>query len=345
MIIQTEVVIVGAGPCGLFQVFELGLLGIKCHLLDSLAKPGGQCAELYPEKPIYDIPALPVCGAQELVDRLLEQIKPFDAEMHFGQEVTVVNKRPDGRFDVETAGGLKFDAGAIVIAGGVGSFQPRRLGVESADVFEGHQIFYRVTKAADFHGTRLVIFGGGDSALDWTLDLADKAAALTLVHRRAEFRAAPASVAKMQALVAAGKMRFLEGTAASLDIAGERLTGVNVKDVSGVMHPLAADALLAFFGLAPKLGPIAEWGLELEKKALRVDTEKFQTSIPGIFAVGDINTYPGKKKLILSGFHECALAAFGAAPFIFPDKKIHLQYTTTSPKLHKVLGVESPVFD
>lgn len=339
MIIQTEVVIVGAGPCGLFQVFELGLLGIKCHLLDSLAKPGGQCAELYPEKPIYDIPALPICGAQELVDRLLEQIRPFGAEMHFGQEVTVVNKRADGRFDVETAGGLKFDAGAIVIAGGVGSFQPRRLGAESADVFEGSQIFYRVTRAADFHGKRLVIFGGGDSALDWTLDLADKAASLTLVHRRSEFRAAPASVAKMQALVAAGKMRFLEGTAASLNTTGNQLTGVNVKDASGAMHAIDADCLLAFFGLAPKLGPIAEWGLELEKKALRVDTEKFQTSIPGIFAVGDINTYPGKKKLILSGFHEAALAAFAIQHYIYPQKRQFLQYTTTSPVMHQRLGV------
>jgi thioredoxin reductase (NADPH) len=339
MIIQTEVVIVGAGPCGLFQVFELGLLGIKCHVLDSLAKPGGQCAELYPEKPIYDIPALPVCGAQELVDRLLEQISPFEPEMHFGQEVTVVNKRADGRFDVETAGGLQFDAGAIVIAGGVGSFQPRRLGVESADVFEGSQIFYRVTTAADFHGKRLVIFGGGDSALDWTLSLADKAASLTLVHRRAEFRAAPASVAKMQALVAAGKMRFVEGTAASLNTAGDQLAGVNVKDASGALHALDADRLLAFFGLSPKLGPIAEWGLELEKKALRVDTEKFQTSIPGIYAVGDINTYPGKKKLILSGFHEAALAAFAIQHYIYPQKRQFLQYTTTSPVMHQRLGV------
>jgi thioredoxin reductase (NADPH) len=343
MTIQTEVVIVGAGPCGLFQVFELGLLGIKCHLLDSLAKPGGQCAELYPEKPIYDIPALPVCGAQELVDRLLEQIKPFGAEMHFGHEVTVVNKRADGRFDVETAGGLKFDAGAIVIAGGVGSFQPRRLGVESADVFEGSQIFYRVTSAAEFHGRKLVIFGGGDSALDWTLALAEKAAALTLVHRRSEFRAAPASVQKMQQLAAAGKLRFIEGTAASLITAGEKLTGVNVKDQSGALQSLQADALLAFFGLAPKLGPIAEWGLELEKKALKVDTEKFQTSIAGIFAVGDINTYPGKKKLILSGFHEAALAAFGIQHHLYPQKRQFLQYTTTSPVMHQRLGVtEAP---
>ena len=339
MAINTEVVIVGAGPCGLFQVFELGLLGIKCHLLDSLAIPGGQCAELYPEKPIYDIPALPVCGAQELVDRLLEQIKPFGAEMHFGQQVNEVVKRADGRFDVRTAGGLEFDAGTIVIAGGVGSFQPRRLGVEGAEAFEGTQLFYRVKSAADFHGRHLVIFGGGDSALDWTLALADKAASLTLVHRRAEFRAAPASVAKMQELVAAGRMRFIVGTAQSVQTTGERLSAVSVKDAAGEVHELRADSLLAFFGLAPKLGPIAEWGLQLEKKALTVDTEKFQTSVPGIFAVGDINTYPGKKKLILSGFHEAALAAFGIQHYLYPAKRQFLQYTTTSPVMHQRLGV------
>jgi thioredoxin reductase (NADPH) len=263
MTIQTEVVIVGAGPCGLFQVFELGLLGMKAHLLDSLAKPGGQCAELYPEKPIYDIPALPSVGAQELIDRLLEQIKPFGAAMHFGHEVTVVHKRDDGRFDVETAGGLKLDAGAVIIAGGVGSFQPRRLGVEGVEKFEGTQIFYRVRAAAEFHGKRLVIFGGGDSALDWTLALVDKATSVTLVHRRSEFRAAPASVAKMQELVAAGKMRFIEGTAQALISAGDVMNGVRVKDSGGVEHELPADRLLAFFGLAPKLGPIAAWGLDV----------------------------------------------------------------------------------
>ena len=339
MTIQTEVVIVGAGPCGLFQVFELGLLGIKAHLLDSLPGPGGQCAELYPEKPIYDIPALPVCGAQELVDRLMEQIKPFGATMHFGQEVTEVKKREDGRFDVATGAGLRFDAGAVIIAGGVGSFQPRRLGVEGADRFENSQVFYRVKAAADFHGRHLVIFGGGDSALDWTLALAGKAASMTLVHRRAEFRAAPASVAKMQELVASGRMRFIEGTAQSLVTADEKITGVVVKDASGGAHELRADSLLAFFGLAPKLGPIAEWGLALEKKALLVDTEKFQTSVPGIFAVGDINTYPGKKKLILSGFHEAALAAFGVQAYLYPQKRQFLQYTTTSPVMHQRLGV------
>ncbi|MET0280679.1 MAG: NAD(P)/FAD-dependent oxidoreductase [Steroidobacteraceae bacterium] len=339
MSIHTEVVIIGAGPCGLFQVFELGLLGIKAHLLDSLAKPGGQCAELYPEKPIYDIPALPSVGAQELVDRLLEQIKPFGAQMHFGQEVTVVRKREDGRFDVETAGGMRFDAGAIVIAGGVGSFQPRRLGVESQEVFEGSQIFYRVQYAAEFQGQRVVIFGGGDSALDWTLALAEKATSLTLVHRRADFRAAPASVAKMQELVSAGRMRFIEGTAQSLLVDGDTLAGVQVKDSSGNVQQLPADRLLAFFGLSPKLGPIAEWGLDMEKKALKVDTEKFQTSVPGIFAVGDINTYPGKKKLILSGFHEAALAAFAIQAHLFPGKRQFLQYTTTSPVMHQRLGV------
>ncbi|MEO8307744.1 MAG: NAD(P)/FAD-dependent oxidoreductase [Pseudomonadota bacterium] len=341
-VIQTEAVIVGAGPCGLFQVFELGLLGIKAHLLDSLARPGGQCTELYPEKPIYDIPALPVCGAQELVDRLLEQIKPFGAAMHFGHEVTRVHKRDDGRFDVETAGGLKFDAGTIVIAGGVGSFQPRRLGVEGIDAFENQQIFYRVQRAADFQGKHLVIFGGGDSALDWTLDLIDRAASLTLVHRRPEFRAAPASVAKMHALQAAGRMQFIEGTASALAQVDGVLTGVFIKGSDGTVTEVAADRVLAFFGLHPKLGPIAEWGLELEKRALKVDTEKFQTSVPGIFAVGDINTYPGKKKLILSGFHEAALAAFAIQHHLYPEKRQFLQYTTTSPIMHQRLGVPDP---
>jgi len=341
-VVSTEVAIVGAGPCGLFQVFELGLLGIKCHLLDSLARPGGQCTELYPEKPIYDIPAIPVCGAQELVDRLLEQIKPFGAHMHFGHEVNGVQKRADGRFDVTTTGGLKFDAGAIVIAGGVGSFQPRRLGIEGSEVFEGTQLFYRVQRAADFQDRDIVIFGGGDSALDWTLDLIDRAASLTLVHRRAEFRAAPASVSKMHALVADGRMRFLEGTALGIVQAGGKLSGVRIKGADGIEHELPADRLLAFFGLHPKLGPIAEWGIELEKRALKVDTEKFQTSVPGIFAVGDINTYPGKKKLILSGFHEAALAAFAIQHHLYPEKRQFLQYTTTSPIMHQRLGVPDP---
>jgi thioredoxin reductase (NADPH) len=337
--IVTEVAIIGAGPAGLFQVFELGLLGIKCCVLDSLANPGGQCSELYPEKPIYDIPALPVCGAQELVDRLLEQIKPFGAELHMGQEAVSVQKQDSGRFLVTTGRGTVFDAGAIIIAGGVGSFQPRQLGVEGAAEFQDRQIHYKVRSAADFHGRRLVIFGGGDSALDWTMDLAPKAQSLTLVHRRAEFRGAPASVARVRELEAAGKVRFIEGLAESLQVADGLINGVTIKGADGQLHPVEADQLLVFFGLAPKLGPIAEWGLELDKRAIKVDTEQFQSNIPGIFAVGDINTYPGKKKLILSGFHEAALAAFGVQKYLYPAKKQFLQYTTTSPAMQKRLGV------
>jgi thioredoxin reductase (NADPH) len=337
--IVTEVVIIGAGPCGLFQVFELGLLGMSCHLVDSLGTPGGQCTELYPDKPIYDIPALPVCGAQELIDRLLQQIAPFNAPLHLGQEVSALRKRADGRFDVETILGTRFDAGAVVIAGGVGSFQPRRIGVPGAEAFEGRNIHYRVRDAASYHGKKIAIFGGGDSALDWVIDFAGKAAAVTHVHRRAEFRGAPASVAKMRSLVEAGAVRYIEGLADSLNTAGDVLKGINVKGSDGVLQAVEADHVFAFFGLHPKLGPIAEWGMELEKKALKVDTEKFETSIPGIFAVGDINTYPGKKKLILSGFHEAALAAFAIQHHLFPAKKQFLQYTTTSPVMQKRLGV------
>jgi thioredoxin reductase (NADPH) len=337
--ILAEVVIIGAGPCGLFQAFELGLLGIGAHLIDSLPRPGGQCTELYPDKPIYDIPAVPVCSGQELTERLLQQIKPFGAKMHLGQEASELVRREDGRFLVRTTAGAIFDAGAVVIAAGVGSFQPRRIALEGSEPLEGHSIHYRVRDATELHGKRLVIFGGGDSALDWTLALASTAQSLTLVHRRPEFRAAPASVAKMQDLVAARRMRYIEGLAQSLILADGALAGVNVKASDGKLHALEADRVLAFFGLHPKLGPIAEWGLQLERKALKVDTEKFQTSMPGVFAVGDIATYPGKKKLILSGFHEAALAAFGIQHHLYPQKKQFLQYTTTSPVMHKRLGV------
>jgi thioredoxin reductase (NADPH) len=338
--VETDAVIIGAGPAGLFQVFELGLLGIRSHVVDTLKHPGGQCAELYPDKPIYDIPALPVCGAQELVDRLMQQVKPFEPQFHFGEEVVELRPRTDGRFDLATAAGTRFVAKAVVIAAGLGSFQPRRLGVEGADAFEDRQVHYRVRNAADFHGQRLVIFGGGDSALDWVVDLTGKAAAVVHVHRRPEFRAAPASVARMQQLVAEGRMRYVEGVAAGIRSADGRLIGVTVRRGNGSMEDLDADHVLAFFGLHPKLGPVAGWGFELEKKAIKVDTAKFQTSVPGIFAIGDINTYPGKKKLILSGFHEAALAAFAIAEHLNPARKVHLQYTTTSPIMQKRLGVD-----
>jgi len=347
--IETDAVIVGAGPVGLFQVFELGLLEIKAHIIDSLAYPGGQCIELYPDKPIYDIPAVPVCTGKELTDNLLKQIEPFGATFHLGQEVSVVEKQADGRFFVETSKGTKFLTKTIFIAAGVGAFQPRLLKVEGLDKFEGKQLFYRVRDPAQFAGKNLVIVGGGDSALDWTLNFVQegphKAESVILLHRRDGFKAAPASVAKMKELCDAYEMQFVVGQVTGIEEAGDKLTAIKVTGGDGVTRVMPLDMLLVFFGLSPKLGPIANWGLEIERKQLVVDTEQFSTSVPGIFAVGDINTYPGKKKLILSGFHEAALAAFGAAPIIFPDKRIHLQYTTTSPKLHKVLGVETPTFD
>jgi thioredoxin reductase (NADPH) len=335
-----ETVIIGAGPVGIFQIFELGLLGIGSVIIDSLAQVGGQCTELYPDKPIYDIPALPVCGAQELIDRLLEQVKPFNAKFHLGQEVTELTKLPDGKFHVATSTGTRLTAGAVVIAAGVGSFQPRRLVLEGVEPLEGRSVHYRVKSAADYHGRDLVICGGGDSALDWTVALCEKARSLTLVHRRAEFRAAPATVARMRELVDAGKMQFVEGQVMALHSDNHKLTGVVLKSNDGhTTLQVPADHVLAFYGLHPKLGPVADWGLEMERKALKVNTETFQTSIPGIFAIGDINTYPGKKKLILSGFHEAALAAFAIQHHLFPQKRQFLQYTTTSPIMQKRLGV------
>ncbi len=344
--IDADAVIIGAGPVGLFQVFELGLLEIKAHVIDSLPAVGGQCVELYPDKPIYDIPAVPVCTGQELTDNLLKQIEPFGPTFHLGQEVTLVERRDDGRFNVETSTGTRFITKTIFIAAGVGSFQPRTIKVDGIDQFDNTQLFYRVKDPVQFHGKNLVICGGGDSALDWALNMVGKAESVVLLHRRDEFRAAPASVAKMKELCENFEMQLLIGQVTGFETQEEKLAGIKVTGPDGVTRRLPLDNLLVFFGLSPKLGPIAEWGLDIERKQLKVvSTEKFETNVPGIFAVGDINTYPGKKKLILSGFHEAALAAFGAAPYIFPDKKIHMQYTTTSPKLHKILGVESPVFD
>ena len=340
--IRTECVIIGAGPVGLFAVFELGLLGIKCEVVDSLAHAGGQCTELYPDKPIYDIPALPVCGAQELVDRLLEQIRPFAAGFHLGHEVAELRVRDDGRFDLVTAPGLAFDAGAVIVAAGLGSFQPRRLMVPDAEKYEGSQVHYRVRRAEDFHGQDLLIAGGGDSALDWVLEFCGKARSVTHVHRRAEFRAQPASVARMRELAAAGRLRYLEGTVRALRQDGGRVTGADIQATDKSIVTVDCGQLLAFFGLHPKLGPVANWGLALDRKSVAVDTEKFQTSVPGIFAIGDINHYPGKKKLILSGFHEAALAAFGVQHHLYPDKRQFLQYTTTSPIMRQRLGVAPP---
>ena len=336
--ISTDVLIIGAGPVGLFSVFELGLLGLRAHVVEAMPSVGGQCIELYPDKPIYDIPALPVCGARELVERLMQQIGPFAPDFHTGETVLGVERRPDGRFQAETASGLRFDAGVIVIAAGLGAFAPRKLALPEAVPLEGASVHYKVADAALFDGRDVVVAGGGDSALDWAIELADRAH-VVLVHRSSKFRAAPATVAKMDALCAESRMQFLEGDIAGLDAEGTSLKSVRVQTRGGLVRRVDASQLLVLWGLHPSLGPIAAWGLGLDKNQIVVDTARFATNVPGIFAVGDINTYPGKRKLILSGFHEAALAAFAIKEYLNPGQKVHLQYTTTSPALQRRLGI------
>jgi len=334
-----DALVIGAGPVGLFQVFELGLLGIHTHVIDSLPEPGGQCIELYPDKPIYDIPATPVCTGRELVARLLTQIAPFKAEFHLDQQVNVVERQSDGRFRVETSRGTQLIAKVILIAGGVGSFQPRRLKIDGIASFEGTQLFYRAPDAAALSGKRVIVIGDGDAALECALGLARQHAQVTLMHRRDEFKAAPATIDELQRARAQGHLRFIAAQPVGIAQAEGRLTALLVAAADGTTASLPVDALIVLTGLSPKLGPIADWGLALERKQVVVDTASFETATPGIFAVGDVNTYPGKKKLILCGFHEAALAAFGAAAHVFPGQPLHLEYTTTSPRLHRALGV------
>ena len=337
--IKTDVLIIGAGPVGLFAVFELGLLDIKAHLVDILDKVGGQCAELYPEKPIYDIPAIPKISAQGLVDALMEQIKPFNPVFHLGEMVQTIERIGDPLFRIATDNGKVFEAKVVVIAAGGGSFQPKRPPIPGIEPYEGHSVHYAVRKMEMFRGKRVLIVGGGDSALDWTLNLAPLASRLTLLHRRSEFRAAPDSVNKMRALLDAGKIDFVLGQVTGLEGAGGHLTGANVKLNDGSTSHVACDAMLPFFGLTMKLGPVADWGLKLNEDVIPVDTSTFETSEPGIFAIGDINTYPGKLKLILCGFHEVALMSQKAHRYVYPDKKLTFQYTTSSSSLQKKLGV------
>jgi thioredoxin reductase (NADPH) len=333
-IIETDALIVGAGPVGLFQVFELGLLGVKAHILDTMRVPGGQCAELYPDKPIYDIPGIPVCSGQELVDNLMKQIQPFDAE-----EVTEVEAIDDDWFRVVTDNGTVFKTRTVFVAGGVGSFQPRRLRFEGIEAFEDKSLFYRVRDPGRFDGKNVVVLGGGDSALDWVVELAPRCKNMTSIHRRDEYRGAQATVDKMMALAANGKVEPIIGQVTGYKADESGISAI-VVETAGNEREIPCDAVLVFYGLAPKLGPIAEWGLDINRKTINVDTEKFETSTPGIYAIGDINFYPGKKKLILSGFHEAALAAFAAKERIEPEKKARLQYTTTSPLMHERLGIK-----
>lgn len=338
--IETDAVIIGAGPCGLFTVFEMGLLDMSCHVVDILDRPGGQCAELYPEKPIYDIPAYPTITGQELTDRLMEQIAPFNPTFHFQQMAEKVQKLDNGKWELTTDIGTVFETTCIIIAAGGGSFMPKKPPIPNIDDFEGTSVFYAVRKMQQFQDKDIVIVGGGDSALDWSLNLQPIARSLTLIHRRDAFRAAPDSVSKMRALVDEGKMKFELGQVKQLNGETRQLRSIEIQTPDKTMKEIDCDTLLPFFGLTMKLGPIADFGLNLHQNLIPVNTEKFETSHEGIFAVGDINWYPGKLKLILSGFHEAALMARQAFKYCRPDAKLRFEYTTSSSSLQEKLGVD-----
>ncbi len=325
---RTDVAIIGAGPVGLFAVFELGMLGMRCHVIDALDQAGGQCAALYPEKPIYDIPGHPRIEAAALIELLAEQAAPFAPVYRLGRPVERIEPLPDGGFLVATAAGA-VAAGAVIIAAGVGAFGPNRPPLAGIEQFEGHSVFYLVTRREAFRGKRVVIAGGGDSAVDWALSLAEVAARVMVVHRRAKFRAAPDSAARLERLAGAGtielvipyQLHAVEGT-------DRRLEAVIVADLAGRTRRLEADVLLAFFGLAQDLGPVAAWGLALERQRVVVDAATCMTSTRGIFAIGDVAAYPGKLKLILSGFAEAALAAHAIHPLLHPGEALHFEYST-----------------
>lgn len=337
---ETDVIIIGAGPVGLFAVFELGLNNMKCELIDILDKPGGQCAELYPEKPIYDIPAIPECTGQQLTDSLLEQIKPFKYNLNLSRMVEAIERQEDDSFIVTTDEGEKFHAPVVVIAAGGGSFMPKKPPIAGIDEYEGKSVFYAVRKIEQFRDKNLIIVGGGDSALDWTLNLQPIASKVTLIHRRDEFRAAPDSVSKVMKLREEGKIDFIVGQVNNLNGEDGNLSSIDVKNSDKEIVNVECDNLLPFFGLTMKLGPIANWGLNLDKNLIPVNTENFETSEKGIFAIGDINYYPGKLKLILSGFHEAALMAMKAYTYVYPGKTARFQYTTSSSDLQQKLGVK-----
>ncbi|MGB3447361.1 MAG: NAD(P)/FAD-dependent oxidoreductase [Xanthobacteraceae bacterium] len=337
--IQTDVLIIGAGPCGLFAVFELGLLDMKVHLVDILDKIGGQCAELYPEKPIYDIPGIPMVTGHGLTESLMEQIKPFNPTFHLNEMVESIEKIGDPLFRVTTDAGQVFETKVVVISAGGGSFQPKRPPVPGIEAYEGTSVFYAVRKMEHFRDKDLLIVGGGDSALDWTLNLHPIARRVTLLHRRDDFRAAPHSVEQMRALVASGKMDLKIGQVTELHGENAQLAGAMVKGSDNAVTRVDCNTMLPFFGLTMKLGPVANWGVSLENNLIPVETASFETNVPGIFAIGDINTYPGKLKLILSGFHEGALMAQKAHRYVYPDKRLVFQYTTSSSSLQKKLGV------
>jgi thioredoxin reductase (NADPH) len=343
-VIETDALIIGAGPIGIFQAFQLGLLEISSHIVDALPYPGGQCVELYADKPIYDIPGLPVCTGRELIAQLLKQVAPFKPVLHLGQLVSTLQRQGDGRLLLETSSGTAFLAKTLFIAAGVGAFQPRMPNVEGLAAHVGKQVHLNLPETDAWADHDVLVLGDSDSALKAAITLASQASkpkSVTLMHRRNVFVAEPATTAAFQALVDAQEIRFVAGQPSGLQETDGRITGLLYLNAEGAQQTLPVDELLLQLGLSPKLGPIAHWGLDMERRQLKVSTEDYATDQRAIFAVGDINTYPGKKKLILCGFHETVLAAFGAAAIVFPQKKVLLQYTTTSTRLHTLLGVDT----
>lgn len=347
--ITTDALVIGAGPVGLFQVFELGLLDIRAHVIDALPLVGGQPVELYPDKPIYDVPGLPVCSGRGLAEALMRQAAPFAPRFHLGQTVQSLQPEPDGRWRVGTSAGIEFISKTVFIAAGVGAFEPRRLKLKGLDPFEGSQLRHHHTPGEKLSGQNVVIVGDTDSAIEAALALSaagpNRAKSVTLVHRRDSFKAEPDRVSLMKERCAEGSMWFIAGQITGHQAQGERLDQLIIALPEGSEQALPVDTLFVLQGLSPQLGPVTHWGLAMERKQLVVNTENFATSSPGIFAVGDINTYPGKRKLLVCGFHECTLAAYGAAPIVYPDRPVLLQYTTTSTHLHRVLGVGNTLQD
>jgi thioredoxin reductase (NADPH) len=341
-LIQTEALIIGAGPVGLFQAFQLGLQDIRCHVVDALPQVGGQCVELYANKPIYDIPGIPLCTGQALIDQLQQQVKPFAPQFHLQELVSDLKATDDGQWHLQTNKGTQFKAATVFIAAGVGAFVKRGLSLPGFDELLGKQIFHAAPNPSSFKGQHLIVLGDSDAALEACADWRqgpEAAASVTLVHRRDQFQAAAQLVEDMRQACAKQSMRFVAGQPTGLIQANGQFTGLEILNAQGDTEVLPANALLLCLGISPKLCPLSDWGLALERKQLPVNTETFATQAHGIFAVGDINTYPGKKKLILCGFHEATLAAFGASALLRPDQKTPLQYTTTSTHLHKLLGV------
>tara|TARA_B100000131_G_scaffold288827_1_gene300409 strand:+ start:159 stop:1181 length:1023 start_codon:yes stop_codon:yes gene_type:complete len=336
--IDTDVLVIGAGPTGLFSVHQLGIIGLKCEVVDNLDKIGGQCIELYPDKPIYDIPAIPVCTGEELTKNLIDQIKPFKTNFHLNDRVEEIKKEKD-KWLVKTIKGKEFKVSSIIIAGGVGSFEPRKFTVKECEKFEGEQIFYSVKDKSIFKNKTISIFGGGDSALDWAIELSENSK-VKLIHRRDEFRGAQASVDKVNELSKKGKIELLTQYQLKSINADSKIKSIQIDKEDGKIKEIETDYILGFFGLIMQLGPITNWGLNLDKKHIPVNTENFETNQKGIFAIGDICTYPGKLKLILSGFHEGALAARGCFKYARPDEKLRFEFTTTSKNVQGRLGVK-----